>query len=243
MPSSILGKKLGMTQIFEEGGRVTPVTVIAAGPCVVTQLKTIAKDGYSAAQIGFEDAKDIASPCLTRAILRRRSQAEAHAARDPLDDGETLAEGHEFKADIFAAGEKVAVTGISKGKGFAGVMKRYGWRGNKATHGASTSHRKPASGGGPMRPTHLKARKAGPHGRRTGDAAGSSSGPRGYRKESAAGQRGGSRRERRPGHDQEIRTLRRNLTQAGNHYQKSRWHKRGNCSLSEKLFAAKVNPG
>jgi large subunit ribosomal protein L3 len=149
MPSSILGRKLGMTQIFEDNGRVTPVTVIAAGPCVVTQLKTITKDGYSAAQIGFEDVKEhrLNSPqkghFVAHEVKPKRTLREI-----PLDEGETLAEGHEFKADIFAAGDKVAVTGISKGKGFTGVMKRYGWRGNKATHGASTSHRKPASGGG-----------------------------------------------------------------------------------------------
>ena len=149
MPSSILGKKLGMTQVFEEGGRVTPVTVIAAGPCIVTQLKTLAKDGYSAAQIGFEDVKE------HRLTMPQKGHFAAHEVKPkrtlreiPLDEGEIVAEGHEFAADIFAEGDKVAVTGISKGKGFAGVMKRYGWRGNKATHGASTSHRKPASGGG-----------------------------------------------------------------------------------------------
>ena len=149
MPSSILGKKLGMTQVFEEGGRVTPVTVIAAGPCVVTQLKTIAKDGYSAAQIGFEDVKAHRLTMPEKGHFAAHEVAPKRTLREiPLDDGETLAEGHEFSADIFAEGDKVAVTGISKGKGFAGVMKRYGWRGNKATHGASTSHRKPASGGG-----------------------------------------------------------------------------------------------
>ena len=149
MPSSILGKKLGMTQIFEENGRVTPVTVIAAGPCVITQLKTVTKDGYSAAQIGFEDVKE------HRLTMPLKGHFAAHEVKPkrtlreiPLEEGEVVAEGHEFKADIFAAGDKVAVTGISKGMGFGGVMKRYGWRGNKATHGASTSHRKPASGGG-----------------------------------------------------------------------------------------------
>ncbi|MDQ2686652.1 MAG: 50S ribosomal protein L3 [Armatimonadota bacterium] len=149
MPSAILGTKLGMTQIFEEGGRVTPVTVIAAGPCVITQLRTLAKDGYSAAQIGYGDVKEhrLNSPA--------KGHLAAHGVKTPkrilreiaIDEGETLAEGDEFKADIFAAGDKVAVTGISKGKGFAGVVKRYGWRGHKRTHGASTSHRKPASGG------------------------------------------------------------------------------------------------
>jgi len=149
MPSSILGKKLGMTQIFEEGGRVTPVTVIAAGPCIVVQLKTIAKDGYSAMQIGFEDVKEHRLTMPIKGHFAAHDVKPKRTLREiPIEPGETLAEGHEFSADIFAEGEKVAVTGISKGKGFAGVMKRYGWRGNKATHGASTSHRKPASGGG-----------------------------------------------------------------------------------------------
>ncbi|MDQ2799253.1 MAG: 50S ribosomal protein L3 [Armatimonadota bacterium] len=148
MPSALLGKKLGMTQVFDEGGRVTPVTVIAAGPCVVTQLKTLAKDGYSAAQIGFGEVKEhrLTSPLkghfAARGVKPKRTLREI-----PLDAGDTLAAGDELKADVFAVGDKVAVTGISKGKGFAGVVKRYGWRGHKATHGASTSHRKPASGG------------------------------------------------------------------------------------------------
>ncbi|MBV9851910.1 MAG: 50S ribosomal protein L3 [Armatimonadetes bacterium] len=148
MPSAILGKKLGMTQIFNEDGKVTPVTVIAAGPCVVTQLKTVAKDGYSAAQIGFEDVKEhrLTSPLkghfTAHGVRPKRTLREI-----PVDEGETLAEGAEIRADIFAVGDKVAVTGISKGKGFAGVVKRYRWHGHNATHGASTSHRKPASGG------------------------------------------------------------------------------------------------
>lgn len=148
MPSAIIGKKLGMTQIFEEGGRVIPVTVIEAGPCVVTQLKTLARDGYAAAQIGFGDVKEHRLNSPERGHFSAHSVKPHRYLREiPLDAGETLAEGDEFKADIFTVGEKVAVTGISKGKGYAGVMKRYGWRGNKATHGASTSHRKPASSG------------------------------------------------------------------------------------------------
>lgn len=149
MPSAILGTKLGMTQIFEEGGRVTPVTVIAAGPCIVTQLKTLAKDGYSAAQIGFGDVKEhrLNSPQKGHFAAHNVKQPKRVLREIPLDEGDTLAEGDELKADIFAAGDKVAVTGISKGKGFAGVVKRYLWHGHNATHGASTSHRKPASGG------------------------------------------------------------------------------------------------
>lgn len=149
MPSAILGTKLGMTQIFEEGGRVTPVTVIAAGPCTVTQLKTLAKDGYSAIQVGYGDVKE------HRLNSPQKGHFAAHGIKTPkrvlrelpLDTGDTLSEGDELKADIFAAGDKVAVTGISKGKGFAGVVKRYRWHGHNATHGSSTSHRKPASGG------------------------------------------------------------------------------------------------
>ena len=148
MPSAILGKKLGMTQIFEEGGRVTPVTVIAAGPCIITQLKTIDRDGYSAAQIGFEEVKEHRLTSPLKGHFTAHGVKPQRVLREiPIDEGETLAEGGEIKADIFAAGDKVSVTGISKGKGFAGVMKRYHWHGHNATHGSSTSHRKPASGG------------------------------------------------------------------------------------------------
>jgi large subunit ribosomal protein L3 len=148
MPSAILGKKLGMTQIFEEGGRVTPVTVIAAGPCVVTQLKTIDRDGYSAAQIGFGDVKEHRLNSPAKGHFVAHGVKPLRVLREiPIDAGDTLAEGDEFKADIFAVGDKVAVTGISKGKGFAGVVKRYHWHGHNRTHGASTSHRKPSSGG------------------------------------------------------------------------------------------------
>jgi len=148
MPSAILGTKLGMTQIFEEGGRVTPVTVIAAGPCVVTQLKTLDKDGYSAAQIGFGDVKEHRLNSPDKGHFAAHGVKPKRVLREIfLDEGEIVAEGDEFSADIFAVGDKVAVTGVSKGKGYAGVMKRYHWRGNKSTHGASTSHRKPASGG------------------------------------------------------------------------------------------------
>ena len=148
MPSSILGTKLGMTQIFEEGGRVTPVTVIAAGPCVVTQLKTLAKDGYSAAQIGFIDVKEHRLTSPLKGHFAAHGVKPKRILREiSIEEGETLSEGDELKADIFAVGDKVAVTGISKGKGFAGVMKRYRWHGQNATHGASTSHRKPQSSG------------------------------------------------------------------------------------------------
>lgn len=148
MPKAILGKKLGMTQIFEESGRVTPVTVIAAGPCVVTQLKTVDRDGYSAIQLGYGDVKE------HRLTSPKKGHFAAHGVKPhrvlrevDLDEGEVMAEGDEVRADIFSVGDKVAVTGVSKGKGFAGVMKRYHWHGQNATHGSSTSHRKPQSSG------------------------------------------------------------------------------------------------
>ena len=169
-------RKLGMTQIFEDGGRVTPVTVIAAGPCVVTQLKTIAKDGYSAAQFGFEDIKEhrLTSPLSRATSPPHGVQAEARTcAKSRWTRARPWPKATEFKADIFAVGDKVAVTGISKGKGFAGVVKRYRWHGHNATHGASTSHRKPQSGGatdaartfkGSGKPGHMGAAPGDPAG-------------------------------------------------------------------------------
>ena len=136
-----------MTQLFEEDGRVTPVTVIQAGPCVVTQVKTQEKDGYSALQVGFEDVKDHRLNEPQRGHFRAHEVAPRRLLREiPLDSGDSLSEGDEFRADIFAAGDKVNVTGVSKGKGFAGVVKRYHFHGGDMTHG-SMIHRKPQSGG------------------------------------------------------------------------------------------------
>jgi large subunit ribosomal protein L3 len=147
MPSAILGRKLGMTQVFEEDGRVTPVTVIQAGPCVVTQLKTQEKDGYSAAQIGFEEAKERRLTQAERGHLKAHEVGLFRVLREiEIPEGESLTEGSEFKTDIFAAGDKVSVTGISKGKGFAGVVKRFHFHGGDMTHG-SMIHRKPQSSG------------------------------------------------------------------------------------------------
>jgi large subunit ribosomal protein L3 len=147
MPSAILGRKLGMTQVFEEDGRVTAVTVIQAGPCVVTQVKTQEKDGYTAVQIGFEEAKEQRLTLAEKGHLKAHNVGLFRILREiELNDGEILAEGSELKADIFTTGEKVSVTGISKGKGFAGVVKRYHFHGGDMTHG-SMIHRKPQSSG------------------------------------------------------------------------------------------------
>ena len=123
MPAALLGTKLGMTQIFEADGRVTPVTVIEAGPCVVTQVKTVEKDGYSSIQIGFGTAKEsrLTKPELGH-FTKHGVQPARHLTEIRLAEGETHNTGDEFKADTFAVGDKISVTGISKGKGFAGSM-------------------------------------------------------------------------------------------------------------------------
>jgi large subunit ribosomal protein L3 len=144
---AILARKIGMTQIFDEQGRVVPVTVLNAGPCVVTQLKTIDKDGYSAAQIGFEDVP-------VRKLTRPEQGHLAHAGVQPkrvlrevdIQQGQSVTVGQEIRADVFAVGEKVQIAGTSKGKGFAGVVKRYHFHGADMTHG-SMIHRKPQTSG------------------------------------------------------------------------------------------------
>jgi large subunit ribosomal protein L3 len=147
MPAAILGTKLGMTQIFEADGRVTPVTVIEAGPCVVTQVKTAEKDGYDSLQIGFGKVKESRLTQPERGHFRAHGvDPQRHLTEIRPVDGESHETGDEFKADIFAVGEKVSVTGVSKGKGFAGVVKRYHFHGADMTHG-SMIHRKPQSSG------------------------------------------------------------------------------------------------
>jgi large subunit ribosomal protein L3 len=144
---AIIGKKLGMTQTFGEHGRAVPVTVIEAGPCVVVQRKSVAREGYDAVQLGFGDVRE----------NRVNRPAAGHFKRAGVEPKKTLGEfrltdcdqyqvGQELRADLFESGERVTVTGISKGKGFAGVMKRYGWHGGPGGHG-SMSHRRPASSG------------------------------------------------------------------------------------------------
>ena len=144
---AILGKKIGMTQIFDEAGRVVPVTVIAAGPCFVTQVKSVDKDGYSAAQLGFQEVKVQRLSRPEQGHLAAAGvQPVRHLREVEIQDGQSVTVGQEIKADVFAVGEKVQISGTSKGKGFAGVMKRYHFRGGEMTHG-SMIHRKPMSAG------------------------------------------------------------------------------------------------
>ncbi len=155
MINAILGKKLGMTQVFEEGGRVIPVTVIQAGPCRVTQIRTEKKDGYEAVQIGFEESRRLKEPQKghQKEMLRKeeingheREFGLKHLREFPTSDIAAHNVGDTITAsDLFQAGDKVDVTGTSKGKGFAGVMKRHNFRGGPKTHGQSDRMRAPGS--------------------------------------------------------------------------------------------------
>ena len=142
----ILGKKLGMTQIFTEEGIVIPVTVVEAGPNVVTQVKTVEKDGYNAIQVGFEDAKEKSLNKPQKGHLAAANVLKKHLKEFRVDSVEEFTVGQEIKADLFAAGEKIDVTGTSKGKGFQGPIKRHGQSRGPESHG-SRYHRRPGSMG------------------------------------------------------------------------------------------------
>lgn len=147
MVRGILGKKLGMTQVFDEQGRMVPVTVIEAGPCVVTQVKTHETDGYEGVQVAFGEAREKHVNKPLRGHLAKAGVGPMrHIAEVPVDGLEGVELGQEIRADIFTPGERVKVTGVSKGKGFAGAVKRWHFHGADMTHG-SMIHRKPQSGG------------------------------------------------------------------------------------------------
>ncbi|TMR07190.1 50S ribosomal protein L3 [Actinomadura soli] len=163
----VLGEKLGMTQVFDDEGRIVPVTVVQAGPCVVTQLKTQENDGYTAVQIGFGqiDPRKVNKPrgghFEKAGVTPRRYLVELRA-----DDTTGYELGQEITADVFEAGQKIDVTGTSKGKGTAGVMKRHGFKGLGASHGTQRKHRSPGSIGGCATPGRVfkGLRMAGRHG-------------------------------------------------------------------------------
>ena len=148
MKKGIIGKKIGMTQIFDEKGNVIPVTVIEAGPCVVAQKKTTEKDGYDAVQLGFMDVKE---KHLTKAEKGHFAKAgvanKRHLKEFRLADCSALNVGDVITADTFAAGEKVDVTGMTKGRGFSGCVKRWNQHKLQATHGVGPIHRQPGSMG------------------------------------------------------------------------------------------------
>lgn len=144
----ILGKKVGMTQLFDESGVVIPVTVIEAGPCYVTQVKTEDSDGYNAIQIGYEE---VAERKLTKGELGHLGKAGTPVLRRLSELRFTAPPEHALgdiiQADVFAEGDFVDVVGTSKGKGFAGAVKRHGFRGGPKTHGQSDRHRAPGARG------------------------------------------------------------------------------------------------
>ena len=142
----ILGKKIGMTQIFTEHGEVIPVTVVEAGPVVVTQVKITENDGYTAIQVGFGDAKEKSLNKPQKGHLAAANTLKKHLKEFRVDSVEGYTVGQEIKADLFAAGELIDVTGISKGKGFQGPIKRHGQSRGPETHG-SRYHRRPGSMG------------------------------------------------------------------------------------------------
>ena len=143
----LLGKKVGMTQIFGEDGRIVPVTVLSVEPNVVSQVKTVDNDGYSAAQIAFGECKVTRLSRPEQGHLASAGvQPRRHLHEFDIQEGQSVAVGDVFTADLFAVGEKIQISGTSKGKGFAGVVKRYHFHGGDMTHG-SMIHRKPQSGG------------------------------------------------------------------------------------------------
>lgn len=151
----ILGKKIGMTQLFDDAGVVVPVTVIEAGPCYVTQVKTVDTDGYNAVQIGYEEVPERK---LTKGQLGHLAKAGDTLVRRLQElryaDMPEHSLGDVIKADIFQEGEAVDVVGISKGKGFAGAVKRHGFAGGPKTHGQSDRHRATGSRGAGTTPGH-----------------------------------------------------------------------------------------
>ncbi|MBK8461646.1 MAG: 50S ribosomal protein L3 [Nigerium sp.] len=152
----ILGSKLGMTQLWDENNKVVPVTVIQAGPCVVTQVRTPQSDGYNAVQLAFGAVKpkNVNKPETghfeAAGVTPRRHLVELRTA-----DASEYTLGQEVAADVFEAGEVVDVTGVSKGKGTAGVMKRHGFHGLRATHGVHRKHRSPGSIGQSATPSRV----------------------------------------------------------------------------------------
>ncbi len=147
MKKALIGKKVGMTQIFDEEGKVIPVTVIEATPCTVTQIKTVEQDGYEAVQLGFGDVKEskLNKPRLGH-LSKNKLAPKKYLREFRLDSIEGMNVGDELKADVFSVGDRVDIQGTSKGKGFQGVIKRHGQSRGPMGHG-SMYHRRPGSMG------------------------------------------------------------------------------------------------
>ncbi|MGN0550508.1 MAG: 50S ribosomal protein L3 [Acutalibacteraceae bacterium] len=165
MQKALIGKKIGMTQIFDEKGKVIPVTVVEAGPCVVSQKKTVENDGYAAVQIGFGDLKPNKTNKPMKGHFDKADVAPKRTLREfRFDDTDAYNVGDILKADIFANGDKVDVTGKSKGKGTAGVIKRWNFQRLKESHGTGPCVRKGGSIGACSSPSRVwKGKKMAGH--------------------------------------------------------------------------------
>ena len=156
MQKAIIGKKIGMTQIFDANGKVIPVTVVEAGPCVVSQKKTVESDGYNAIQVGFGDLKANKVNKPMKGHFAKGDVAPKKTLREfRLDNIDAYNVGDLIKADVFAAGDKVDVTGTSKGKGYAGVIKRWNFQRPKETHGSGPVARHGGSNGACSSPSRV----------------------------------------------------------------------------------------
>jgi len=161
MLSGLIGRKIGMTQVFTEGGTVEAVTAIEAGPCTVTQIKSVDKEGYNAVQLGFGEAKRLNSP--ERGHLGKLGLFK-HLREFRVEDTSDIELGHRIDVSLFQSGDLVDVIGVSKGKGFAGTVKRHHFAGGPKTHGQSDRHRAPGSIGAGTDPGRvLKGHKMAGH--------------------------------------------------------------------------------
>jgi large subunit ribosomal protein L3 len=160
MKKGIIGKKIGMTQIFDETGVVIPVTVIEAGPCAVVQKKTVETDGYDSVQLGFEDVveKKLTKPVAGQ-FKKSGVSTKKYLKEFRLDTAKDMNVGDVVSADVFAAGDRVDVTGISKGHGFSGVIKRWNQHRLRMTHGVGPVHREPGSMGANSDPSRIYKNK------------------------------------------------------------------------------------
>lgn len=168
MPIGLLGRKVGMTQIYQEDGTAVPVTVLECGPCTVLQLRTPERDGYHAVQLGFLDKKRKSATQAERGHARKADAEPKRFVREIRQDGpvDGIAEGQNLTVDLFNDVKSVDVIGTSKGRGYSGVVKRHGFKGLRASHGVKRMHRHPGSSGPSADPSRTRKgiRKPGQYG-------------------------------------------------------------------------------
>ncbi len=168
MQVGLLGRKVGMTQIYEPDGTAVPITVLECGPCTVLQVRTAERDGYHAIQLGFDDKKRKSATQAERGHAKKVDAEPKRYVREIRQEAaaEGVAEGQTLTVEVFAAIKAVDVAGTSKGRGFSGVVKRHGFKGLRATHGVKRMHRHPGSSGPSADPSHTRKgiKKPGQHG-------------------------------------------------------------------------------